>query len=168
MQRYIPIYPAQSRLSRRTFDSLGFLISAPAVGLLHQGTGAGKMRIWILGTSFPQGKPAATVSTLINYNYKVHAGSFCVSVIHQNLTWMMDYSIFNQHTRSFLCVHMHNWGWAHWQQASTSFLTENPQFFSRAPDAIWTSVLWISSLTLYQLSHPIPIFQTKKDLNLKA
>ena len=38
--------------------------------------------------SFPQGKPAATVpryQTLINY--KVHAGSFRVSVIHRTLTW---------------------------------------------------------------------------------
>ena len=41
---------------------------------------------------FPQEKPAATellYPTLINYNlyiYKVHAGSFRVSVIHQTLT----------------------------------------------------------------------------------
>ena len=47
------------------------------------------IRIFPVGNSdrFPQGKPAATESrypTLINY--KVHAGSFRVSVIHRTLT----------------------------------------------------------------------------------
>ena len=48
---------------------------------------------------FPQGKPAATESrypTLINY--KVHAGSFRVSIIHQTLTWT---------TGSVMCVRDH-------------------------------------------------------------
>ena len=53
--------------------------------------------------AFPQGKPAATESlypTLINY--KVHAGSFCVSMIHQTLTWTTG--SLTVRTWSFLCV----------------------------------------------------------------
>ena len=49
---------------------------------------------------FPQEKPAATVlryPTLINY--KKHSGSFCVSVIHQTLTWT---------TGSWTCVCDHS------------------------------------------------------------
>ena len=37
---------------------------------------------------FPQGKSAATESCYpTRINYKVHAGSFCVSIIHRILTW---------------------------------------------------------------------------------
>ena len=44
--------------------------------------------LWEILVAFPQGKPAAAESrypTLINY--KVHAGSFRASIIHQTLTW---------------------------------------------------------------------------------
>ena len=50
---------------------------------------------------FPQEKSAATEShypTVINY--KVHAGSFYVSVIHRTLTWT---------TRSFTCIRGHSY-----------------------------------------------------------
>ena len=58
---------------------------------------------WELGNPghFPQGKPAATVSrypTLINY--KVHAGSFCISVMHLTLTWT---------TGSLTCISDHSY-----------------------------------------------------------
>ena len=49
---------------------------------------------------FPQGKPAATKSrypTLMNY--KAHAGSFRVSIIHRTLTWP---------TGSLTCVRDHS------------------------------------------------------------
>ena len=54
----------------------------------------------------PQGKPAATVlryPNLINHN--VHAGSFCVSVIHQTLTWWT--------TGSLLTSNVHTWSWGY-------------------------------------------------------
>ena len=35
---------------------------------------------------------------------QVHAGSVCVSIIHQTLTWT---------TGSFLCMRIHNRGWVH-------------------------------------------------------
>ena len=52
---------------------------------------------------------------------------FCVSVIHQTLTWT---------TSSFTCIH--SWGEAH-QRVSTTFLTQKNSHFSCAPDGIWTS-----------------------------
>ena len=68
------------------------------------------MGIFPMGNSdrFPQGKPAATeprYPTLINY--KVHAGSFRVSINHWTLN--MDYRIFkfNFRTWSLLCVRIH-------------------------------------------------------------
>ena len=67
----------------------------------------------------PQGKPAATESryaTLINY--KAHAGSFRVSMIHRTLTW--TYRIFNVRTWSFVYTHG---GWAQRQRVTTIFLT---------------------------------------------
>ena len=54
------------------------------------------------------------------------------------------------------CTHR---SWAHRQRVSTIFLTWI--FFSPcAPDRIWTSALWSSSLTFYQLSHPITTVKT--------
>ena len=59
---------------------------------------------------FPQGiKPAATESrypTLINY--EMDAGSFCVSIIHQTLTWTTG-SLTYVHDRSYACVYTHKW-----------------------------------------------------------
>ena len=50
---------------------------------------------------FPQGKPAATVTLP-----KVHAKSFCVSVIHQILKWT-TYRIFTVRAWSLLFVHIY-------------------------------------------------------------
>ena len=57
----------------------------------------------------------------LSYYFSVHAGTFCVSVIHQTLTWT---------TGSLTCVHDHScaWvythrSWAHWHRVSTTFLT---------------------------------------------
>ena len=71
---------------------------------------------------FPQGKTAATEShypTLINY--KVHAGSFHLAIIHWTLTWTTG-SLINMPMWSFFmrpCTHR---GLAHRQRVST-FLT---------------------------------------------
>ena len=48
---------------------------------------------------------------------------FCVSVIHQTLTWNDGYRIFNVRTWSFLILCMHNihGGWAYQQRDSTTF-----------------------------------------------
>ena len=41
-------------------------------------------------------------------NYKVHGGSFHVSIIHKTLTWTIEsLSWFNVRTQSFLCVRKH-------------------------------------------------------------
>ena len=76
---------------------------------------------------------------------------FLVSVIHRTLTWTTG-------ALSLTCVHdsyvyvilimcaCTHGDLAHWQRGST---------FSCAPDGVQTSGLWISSLMLYQLSHPI-------------
>ena len=84
---------------------------------------------------------------------KVHAGSFCVSLIHQTLTWT---------TRSLTCVHDHScarvytWGLGT-PTASQHNIFDSEKFttFSCDPDGIQTSVLWILSLTLYQLNRPV-------------
>ena len=55
-------------------------------------------------------------STLNPSVSKVHAGSFCVSVIHQTLTW-----IFNVRMWSLLCMHIHTW--VHRQWVRTTFFT---------------------------------------------
>ena len=61
---------------------------------------------WEIRHGFPQGKPAATESrypTLINY--KLHAGSFRVSTIHnRNLTWTTG-SLTCARDRSCACVY---------------------------------------------------------------
>ena len=77
------------------------------------------MVIYPMGNSgrFPQGKPAATESrypTLINH--KVHAGSFCVFIIHRTLTWttgsstcIRDYSYACVYTRPCLSSKNEKW-----------------------------------------------------------
>ena len=67
----------------------------------------------------------------------------------------MDYRIFNRSTCSFLCDAYSHRGWAHRQQASTTFLTwKNSDKFFLCSWRDWTSGLSISSPTLYQLRHP--------------
>ena len=104
---------------------------------------------------FPQGKPAATAShysTLINY--KVHAGSFSISVIHQTLTWTTY--LCRAYVIILMRAHTHR-GWVLWQWVSTTFLTRGKTLTNLycVPDSVWTLGLWISSVTLYQLSHPV-------------
>ena len=86
------------------------------------------------------------------FYYKVHARSFHVSIIHQILKWT---------TASLTCVRDHSYACVYtwWLSTATAsqhiFDLEKLTFFSCAPDAdgVRTSGLWISSLTLYQLSH---------------
>ena len=52
----------------------------------------------------------------------MHAGSFCVSVIHGTMTWTTG-SLTCVRDHSFACVYTHR-GWAHRQQVSTTFLTQ--------------------------------------------
>ena len=103
----------------------------------------------------PQGKLAAAVSrypTLINY--KVHARSFRVSIIHRTLKWtsatcVRDHSYAYVYTRE---------GGLHRQLVSTIFLTQKTLTnLSCAPnaDGVRTSCLSISSSTFYQLSHTV-------------
>ena len=106
--------------------------------------------------AFPQGNPAATESsypTLINY--KVHAGSFCVIIVHWTLTWT---------TGSLACVRDHSYAYVYTlglhghtdsKSAQHFWLWKNSLSFSCAPDGVRTSSLWTSSPTLYQLSHPV-------------
>ena len=73
---------------------------------------------------------------------------FCVSVIHQTLTWT---------TSSFTCIH--SWGEAH-QRVSTTFLTQkNSHIFlvlRTGFEPLVMEIHWISRPTLYQLSHHVP------------
>ena len=89
--------------------------------------------------------------TLISY--KVHAESFRVSVIHQTLTWT---------TGSSTCVHDHSCAHVYTQWLGTPTASQHNILDSEklpnlswAPDRIRTFVLWISSPTLYQFSHPL-------------
>ena len=93
-----------------------------------------------LGNSgcFPQGKPATTESCYpTQINYKVHAGSFRISVIHQTLTWTTR--IFNVLLWSFLCVCIHMWvGWAHQRRVSaTLWLKKDHKFFRVRTLGLW-------------------------------
>ena len=45
-------------------------------------------------------------------------------------------------------------GWAHWRVSATFWLGKTLTNFSCAADRVLTSGLWLSSLTLYQFSHP--------------
>ena len=81
-------------------------------------------------------------SSAISAYFSVHAGSVRVSVIHRTQTWTAG---------SLLCVRFHR------QRVSTTFLTRknSHNYMSCVPGGIRTSVLWISSPTLYQLSHSV-------------
>ena len=108
--------------------------------------------------SLPQGKPAATQSrypTLINY--KAHTGSFRVSVIHRTLTWTIG-SLTSVLDHPYVCVYTRGLG-AHRQRVSRTFFFDSEklsQFFLvlQTQTGVRTSGVWISSPTLYQLSHP--------------
>ena len=101
---------------------------------------------------FPQEKPAATVSCFPPLiNYKVHAGSFRVSVIYQTLIWT---------TGSLMCVRacVYTQGLCTLTASQHNiFDLEKLTIFVCAPDGIRTSGLWISSPSLNQLSHPSPV-----------
>ena len=88
---------------------------------------------------------------------QVHAGSFRVSVIHRNPpNYDMDFRIFNVRTWSFfLCVRrpLHT-GVGHTDESAHFWLRKTLTNLSCAPDGVGTSGLWISSPTIYQLSHP--------------
>ena len=77
---------------------------------------------------------------------------------HNPLNTDMDYRIFNVHYMwSFLCMRIHT-GVGHTDNklAPQHFLLwKTLTIFPCAPHEVQTSGLWISSLTLYQLSHPI-------------
>ena len=111
----------------------------------------------------PQVKSAAWVQqshypTLINY--KVHAGSLCVSITHQTLAWT---------TGSLKCIYVNilkiiwvrmytHGGWAYQQWISTIILTwKNSHKCCLYPwrRRVQTLSLWISSPTLY---HPGPMY----------
>ena len=100
---------------------------------------------WEIPVTFPKVSQLQTVSrdpTLINYN--VHAGCFRVRNPPNS---DMDYRIFNVRIRTGLgtpTASQHN-----------IFDSEKLTNLSCAADGIRTSVLWISSPTLYQLSHPV-------------
>ena len=92
------------------------------------------------------------------FNYKVHARSFH-AIIHQILIWTTA-SLTRVRDYSYACVD------TRWLSTATAsqhiFDLEKFKKFSCAPDAdgVRTSGLWISSLTLYQLSHPVTDMQT--------
>ena len=85
------------------------------------------------------------IQTLINY--KVHAGSFRVSVIHRTLTWT---------TSSLTCVRDHYYACVNTRGTPTAsqhnmFHLGKFAIFSCAPDGVRTSGVRILSPTLYQL-----------------
>ena len=82
--------------------------------------------------------------TLLNYNF------------HNPPNYDMDYRSFNVHMWSFWCVRIHM-GVGHTDSKSAQhfWLEKIITHFSCASDAVQTSGLWISSLTLYPLSHPV-------------
>ena len=85
---------------------------------------------------------------------KVHAGSFCVSIIHGTLTWMTG-SLTCVRDHSYACVYTRGLGIPTASQHNI-FDSEKLPNFSCAPDAggVRNYGLWISSPTLYQLSYP--------------
>ena len=82
---------------------------------------------------------------------QVHAGSFCVSVIHRT---HMDYRIFNMWTWSFLSMHIHT-GVGHTDKSAQHFWLKNSQVFLVLLVGFRTLGLWIWSLMLYPFSHPV-------------
>ena len=67
----------------------------------------------------------------------------------------MDYRIFYMRTRSFLCVRIHTGDGHTDSESAQHFDSEKTQNLFLCSWQAWTSGLWISSLTLYQLSHPV-------------
>ena len=115
---------------------------------------------------FRQGKSVATESrypTLTNNE----SAWWVFSCFHNPPNSDMDYRIFNVRTWLFLCVRGVHMGVGHTDSESAHFWFGGGKLpdFSCAPDAgrVWTSYLWISNLTLYQLSHPV-IHNKKMDL----
>ena len=112
------------------------------------------------GSLSPKGKAAATESrypTVINY--KVHVGSFRVSIIHRTLRWTTG-SLTCVRDHSYACVYTRG-SWAHLQRVSTTFLTRKKTSHTNvscapATDGVRTSGLWISSPTLSELGHAPP------------
>ena len=105
---------------------------------------------------FPQGKPAVTESRYpTQIYYKVHAGSFRVSIIHRTLTWT---------TGSVTCVRDHSYACLNTRGLGTPTASQRSIFDSEKLShnfflcSFLTGFeprgLWISSPTLYQLSHP--------------
>ena len=117
---------------------------------------------------FPQRKPAAAEScypTLL-INYKVHAGSFRVSVIHRDLTWTTG-SLTCVRNHSYACVFTRGVGHSDNVSAHHFDLEKLSQFFLvlltgfEPRDGVRTSGLWISSPILYLLSRLGDGVQTK-------
>ena len=107
--------------------------------------------------SFPQGKQAATESCYpILINYKVHAGSFHVSVIHRTMTWTAGCltCVHDNSYGSYVCVYTQ--GWAYQQRVSTTFwLGKTLTNLSCAPEGVRTFslLLWCST----NFSHPTTV-----------
>ena len=88
----------------------------------------------------------------------MHAGSFCVSLIHQTLT---DYRIFNVTTWSLLCVRIHR-GWAQtasqhnifllWKTPTSFFIVLLMGFEPQVMESIWSwgrrSTNWATPILL--------------------
>ena len=84
---------------------------------------------------------------------QVHAGSFCFC---NRPNSHMDCRMFNVRAWSFLCIHIYTQGLGSLTTSQHNiFYLEKLTTFSCAPDRVRTSGLWILSLTLYQLSHPV-------------
>ena len=89
----------------------------------------------------------------LSYYFSVHAWSFPVSVIHQALTWTTG-SLSSLRDYSCACIYTQGLGTLTANQHNI-FDSETLTNLSCAPGEIRTSVLWISSLTIYQLNHPV-------------
>ena len=89
---------------------------------------------------------------------QVHAGSFHVSVIPTTLTWITG-SLTCVHDHSYVCVYIHTGGLGTPKSSQHNiFDPEKLTNLSCAPDGVRTLGLWMSSPTLYQLSHPVTQF----------
>ena len=123
----------------------GFLLLIFLKSLLSQ------WECFAMGNSgcFPQGKPATTESrcpTLIDY--KVHAGSFRVSVL-----WRGLHDLYRAHV--IIVMRAYNYslhgGWAHRQRVSKTFGLKQTFTFSCSPNGVRTSGsldLWSDTLPL--------------------
>ena len=93
------------------------------MGIFHRGN---------LG-HFSQGKPAATESHYpILMNYKVHAGSYHVSVIHQSLTWTAE---------SLRCVRDHSYACVYTRELGTPTVSQHSIFDSEKVSQIFLVLL---------------------------